>query len=248
MALRRTRLIPALLSAAAAFAPAQSVISTQSGLVYSVRGRVSVEGSGSLPMGGKLRQLKSGEILAAERGRAEVLLNPAAVLRLGNMTRVRMDDVQLSDPCLTLLSGSAVISIIQLAKGRMPKDDHIEIHLAGGIVVLTHPGEYRFDADPNAGLRVFDGRAEVLGAATPVFLRRGKSIGFEHFEVMKFNARSMDTLERWARASSEPARPRGELRPIPPYIGFGVSNQRSQDQAPQQPGGFTNSAAPRPAQ
>lgn len=216
MAVRRARLIPALL-ATAALAPAQRVISAESGLVYTVRGRVSIEGSGLLPMGNKLRQLKAGEILFAERGRAEVLLNPATVLRLGNMSRLRMDDLELSDPCVTLLSGSAVISIAELPKGRLPKEDRIEVHATGGIVVLSHPGEYRFDASPSAGLRVYDGKAEVIGGAVPVMVRRGRSVDFARFEIAKFDPRSADSLERWAHSSTPPP-PRSALSLLPPPL------------------------------
>ncbi len=207
-----------------------------------------MEGSGPLPMGDKLRQLKAGETLAAERGRAEVLLNPATVLRLGNMSRLRMDNVEVSDPCLTLLSGSAVISIYHLARGQMPKQDRVEVHTGGGIVVLSRPGEYRIDADGHAGLRVYEGRAGVSGAPDPLGaidslkVGRGKSVDFSSFEIAKFDTRSADSLERWAQASSRtPAR---GLRPIPPPLGLDAKIQQPQQpqQAQQQPGGFTNSA------
>src|ERR1019366_8356620 len=74
---------------------AQDVISAKSGLVYYVEGDVFVEGAGSLRIGAS-RQLNEGESLITGRGRAEVLLNPATVLRVGDATRVWMNGTELT--------------------------------------------------------------------------------------------------------------------------------------------------------
>ena len=89
--------------------PRSRVISAKAGFVFFVQGRVSVEG-GPLSTGEHFRQLRNGESLSTQRGRAEVLLNPGVVLRLGDMSRLHMDDVKLTDACVSLESGSAVIA------------------------------------------------------------------------------------------------------------------------------------------
>ena len=232
MALRRARAISALI-AAAALAPAQKVISAKSGLVYYVQGRVSVEGSSPLPFGDTLRQLQSGETLASERGRAEVLLNPGTVLRLGNMTRIRMDDIKITYPCVTILSGSAVITVRYLLK-----PDQVEVHAGTSTIILDRPGEYRFDAGASPNLRVFQGRAAVTSAVESVpKLRRGQSIDLGDLSIAKFDAKKTDSLERWAQLRSNPPQ-RWGLRPVPPPLGLEPRSQQSS-----QPGGFTNSAA-----
>ena len=117
MALRRSRLAFVILAfvtlASATLAPAQKIVSAKSGLVYFSTGRVWVDNS-QLKSGSIKRQMSSGETLYAERGRAEVLLNPGTVLRLGDMSRFRLDDVRLTDSCVSLLSGSAVVTVKRL--------------------------------------------------------------------------------------------------------------------------------------
>src|ERR1700733_6413894 len=87
---------------------AQDVISAKAGLVYFVVGRVSIVGRGKLAIGPVNRQLNEGESLFSEAGRAEVLLNPGTVLRIGDKTRIRMDGVELTDTRISIETGSAV--------------------------------------------------------------------------------------------------------------------------------------------
>src|SRR5579863_9200337 len=105
---------------------AQDVISAKAGLVYFVLGRVSIVGGERLASGPENRQLNSGEILFSEAGRAEVLLNPGAVLRTGDMTRLRMDNVELADTHVSIEAGSAVVTVSQI-----PKLARVAIHIAG---------------------------------------------------------------------------------------------------------------------
>ena len=186
---------------------AQKVISARAGLVYFVKGRVSVTGSGRLPTGARLHQLSSGEELFTERGRTEILMNPGAVLRLGEMSRLRMDDVDLTRSKVSIESGSAVVTVRQ-----MPKPDCVLVEVNGAVVVLKHPGMYRFDAD-GSRLRVFDGRAE-LAEDHALVVKRGQSVALEDWVVARFNTKDSDDLESWAAAQSYQP-PRGP-RALPP--------------------------------
>ncbi len=103
--------------AAGGVAIAQDVISAQAGLVYFVEGQVSISGGVRLKAGAKLHQLKADETLFVERGRAEVLLNPGTVLRLGPMSRIRMDSTELTDTRISMEDGSAVITVNQAPAG-----------------------------------------------------------------------------------------------------------------------------------
>src|ERR1700683_5383271 len=130
---------------------AQRVISAKSGLVLFVQGRVSVEG-GPLKTGESYRQLKDGESLSIDRGRAEVLLNPGMILRLGDMSRLHMDDVKLTDACVSLQSGSAVITVNYILK-----TDRIRLLAGGNVILMKKEGVYRLDI-AQGRLRVFSGR------------------------------------------------------------------------------------------
>lgn len=226
------------LCAAAALAPAQPVVSAKSGLVYFSVGRVWVEQS-PLRSGQIVRQLKAGELLHTTRGRAEVLLNPGTVLRLGNNSQLRMDDVALVDADVSLLAGSAVVTLTNA-----PRQDHVKLHLGTGTVRLERDGVYRLDSGPGqARLRVFSGRAEVLRSSSsqPVVVRQGASLEMDDLQVAKFDPKDTDALDRWAQSRPKPPAPRG-LRPVPPRMtSRGVP-------PPPQSGPAQTAAPPTPAQ
>jgi hypothetical protein len=203
-------------------APAQKVVSAKAGLVFFVQGRASVEG-GALSTGEHFRQLKPGESLSTERGRAEVLLNPGVILRLGDMSRLHMDDVKLTDACVSLESGSAVVTVNYILKY-----DHVRLVAAGSVIVMEQEGVYRIDVTQvdiaRARLRVFNGKAEVRrddGSAGRVIVKRGQSVNLDDgLNVAKFDVKDTDALQRWASARSRTLAPREfRLHPQPPNFG-----------------------------
>jgi hypothetical protein len=210
---------------AASVGIAQQVISAKAGLVYFVLGRVSIAGSGRLASGAVNRQLNKGEILFSETGRAEVLLNPGTVLRIGAMTRIRMDGVELTDTRVSIEAGSAVVTVNQL-----PKLDRVEIHSGGAAVVLKGDGVFRFDAgrletdriDREAPrLRVFSGQAEVYreeeasseDSPVRIVARRGQAVRLEDLQAGKFDLKDADALQRWAQMRGTPT-----WIPLPPIV------------------------------
>lgn len=189
---------------------AQQVISAKAGLVYSVMGRVSIEGSGRLGIGAVYRQLKPGENLFSEDGRAEVLLNPGAVLRIGEGTRIRMEGVELTDARVSIDAGSAVVTVYQA-----PKLDRVEIHIGGAVAMIKGAGVYRFDAGlPGANgfdsgapwMRVFSGDAEASQENSPskIIVKRGQAVRLPHLQASKFDLRDTDALQKWAEERGTP--------------------------------------------
>jgi hypothetical protein len=212
----RARLIVGVLAGAVVLAGdalAQRVISAKSGFVFYVTGRVSIEG-GRLKNGESYRQLKNGESLSTERGRAEVLLNPGTILRLGDMSRLHMDDVKLTDACVSLESGSAVVTVNYIVK-----TDRIRLIAGGSVIVMKQEGVYRLDA---GRLRVFKGKAEVRrdGSAPTVTVKRGQAVDLDDgLKIARFDLKDIDALERWANARSRTPFPRG-LSIRPPSLGI----------------------------
>jgi hypothetical protein len=196
---------------------AQRVISAKAGFVYYVQGRAFVEG-GRLKTGESFRQLKAGENLSTERGRAEVLLNPGTVLRLGEMSRLHMDNINLTDACVSLESGSAVITVNSVLK-----TDHIRLIAGGNVIVMERAGVYRLDVTQGR-LRVFSGRAEVRreGSAALVTVKRGHAVNLDDgLSVAKFNLKDTDALQLWASARSRVPLVRGYgLRLQPPRVAW----------------------------
>lgn len=212
---------------------AQKVISAKAGLVYFVQGRAWVEG-GRLNSGGTIQQLRAGEMLSTERGRVELLLNPGTVLRLGEMGRMRMDNVDLTDTRLTVNQGAAVITV-----NNPPKLDRVELHAGGGVVVLKGAeGVYRFDAGPSANgrarLRVYSGQAAVYlenagngtSNAAESLVRGGYAVTLDDLAIAKFDTKDTDAFEQWAEARGRRPAYRG-MRPMPPRIGWGDSVTRA---------------------
>lgn len=173
---------------------AQDVISARAGLIYFVEGRVSVDGN-RLKTGGKLHQLAPGDDLTTDHGRAEVLLNPGTVLRLGELTRIRMDSVDLVDTRVSIEAGSAVITV-----GQTPKFDRVEIDIGGAEVVLKGEGVYRFDGGGEPRMRVYAGEAEIAGGdgLSTTVAKRGQAVCLQDLKVAKFDTGDADALQLWA--------------------------------------------------
>jgi hypothetical protein len=192
---RSGRLIVALALTAGGMALAQEVVSAKAGMVYLVIGRISVEGSGRLAVGAPNRQLLEGETLFDESGRAALSLNPGTILSIGDATRVRMDNVDLTDTRVSLLTGSAVLTV-----NRAPKLDRVEIRIAGAIVVPKGDGVYRLDSNP-ARLRVYSGAAEVfLGSGLPkIIAKRGQSFYLQDLQLTRFDTDDADSLQLWGQ-------------------------------------------------
>jgi hypothetical protein len=200
---------------------AQQMISAKAGLVYFVLGRVSIAGRGRLAIGALNRQLKEGEILLSEAGRAEVLLNPSTVLRIGGMTRIRMDGVDLMDTRVSIEAGSAVVTVNQL-----PKLDRVEIHIGAAVVVMKSVGVYRFDADRARAdasvLRVFSGEALVFreegaspeNGALKTVAKRGQAVRLQDLQAGKFDLKDSDALQEWAEIRGTPP----PIPPMPPMV------------------------------
>ncbi len=185
----------------ASAALAQRVISAKAGFVFFVQGRASVEG-GRLSAGESYRQLKAGESLSTDRGRVEVLLNPGTVLRLGETSRLRMDDVKITDACVSLKSGSAVVTVRSILK-----DDHVRLIAGGSVIVMKQTGVYRLDMGAaQARLRVYKGQAEVRrddGSAAKVIVKHGQMVNLgDGLKIAKFDVKETDALQRWASARS----------------------------------------------
>src|SRR6266446_3754532 len=76
---------------------AQSVISARSGVIHYIEGDVAIDGASIHPKFAEFLELKSGQVLATQEGRAEVLLTPGVFLRLAENSSVRMLSNSLAD-------------------------------------------------------------------------------------------------------------------------------------------------------
>ena len=190
-------LVYSLVFSAAAWG--QSVISAHSGVVHYVEGQVNVDGAALHPKSTEFPDIKPGQILATEDGRAEILLTPGVFLRLPENSSVRMVSNSLADTRIEIVSGSALVEV-----GQLLRDNAITIDVHGVEIALPKQGLYRIDADP-ARLRVYDGEARVIAGAGGIDVKRGREValGAPTLEARNFDAKSTDAFYRWSARRSE---------------------------------------------
>jgi hypothetical protein len=177
---------------------AQNVISARSGLIHYVEGKVTLNGEQVVVKAAQFPEMKGGQELRTELGRAEVLLSPGAFLRLSEDSAVRMVNNRIEDTRLQVLAGSALLEI-----GDFDTKEQAITALVGGTgVEVKKRGLYRIDANPPQ-LRVYDGAATVVADGQSVTIKAGKqtaltaAIGPEKFDKDKG-----DAFLRWAARRS----------------------------------------------
>ncbi len=178
---------------------AQSVISAKSGLIHYAEGRVLLDGQPVEQHLGTFPDIKEKAELRTEEGRAEVLLTPGVVLRVGESSAIRMVTNRLIDTRVEFLSGSALVEAADL-----PKDNGVTVVYNEHAVRLLKKGLYRFDSEP-AQLRVYDGEAQVdAGSGKLVPVTDGRMMAFTgDMAVTKFDTKDGDALYRWAKRRAE---------------------------------------------
>ena len=184
-------LILAVLSATNA--PAQTVVSAQSGMINYTEGQVLVNNRDIEVTSSRFPQLRLEEVLSTKEGRAEVLLNPGSFLRVGENSSVRLASSSLTRPSVEVLSGSVVLEVA--AEG---KDELVTLTWKDVVLSLAKHGVFRLDTDP-AVLRVFDGEVSVSSAGHQVTVGKGKMLPFNGtWASVRFDAEQTDSLDRWS--------------------------------------------------
>jgi hypothetical protein len=179
-------------------ASAQSVISAKSGLIHYVEGRALLGDQLVEPLAGNFPEVKENAQLRTEDGRAEVLLTPGVVLRVGESSAIRMITNRLIDTRVEFLSGTALVEASDLLK-----DNSVTMVYQDYTVRLLKKGLYRFDSEP-AQLRVYDGQAQVESGGKTVAVDEGRMLPFNgDMAVTKFDTKDGDSLYRWAKRRSE---------------------------------------------
>lgn len=179
---------------------AQSVISAHSGTIHYTEGQVSLDGTPVQPKFGEFPEVKSGQVLAAQDGRAEILLTPGVFLRMAENSSFKMISNQLTNTRLEVQSGSAMIEV-----GELLSDNAITVVFHNADVSIAKRGLYRFDSDP-ARLRVYEGELNVVSASTdPMTVRRAHELVFGEpkLEAKSFDAKITDDFYRWSARRDE---------------------------------------------
>ena len=189
----------ALLAITATPGRAQYVVSAKSGTINLTEGQVQMDGQKVDAAIARYPAIKEASVLRTEDGRAEVLLTPGVVLRLGDHASLKMITNRLIDTRLELLGGSAVVEADLVGK-----DTSVTMVVNGAAVSLPKAGIYRFNFDP-AQVKVYKGEAAVLAGSvtTLVGASRMCALGATAAAVEKFATDDTDALDHWSRRRGE---------------------------------------------
>jgi hypothetical protein len=176
----------------------QSVISAHSGVIHYVEGQVSVDGKAVQPKFAEFPYVKTGQTLAAEDGRAEILLTPGVFLRVAEASSVRMISNKLADTRVEIVTGSGLAEV-----GELLADNAITLQFHDAQIALLKKGLYRIDADPGR-LRVYEGEARVTSGSQTLSVKRGHEVEFGAvLEARGFDTKSTDAFYRWGGRRAE---------------------------------------------
>lgn len=190
--------VTVLVGSASFVASAQSVISAKSGMVHYAEGRVLLGDQLVENKFGEFPTVKENEQLRTEEGRAEVLLTPGVLLRLGESSAIRMITNRLIDTRVEFLSGSILVEVEDLLK-----DNGITLVYKDYTVQLLKKGLYRFDSEP-AALRVYDGAAVAQLNGKTEEVKDGHVLALDgDLKLARFNKDDVDSLYLWSRRRSE---------------------------------------------
>lgn len=176
----------------------QYAISAKSGLISYVEGRALLgEQEVVVKTGGRLTEMKPEQTLKTEEGRAEVLLSPGVILRLGENSSLKMIANRLEDTRVELLSGVANVEAAEL-----PKDVSVTLLVGDAAVSLRKTALVMLDAEK--GIRVYKGEAQVMAGGSVEILKDGREMALVAGQpITKFDKKETDSLYRWAARRAE---------------------------------------------
>lgn len=208
---------------------AQPVISAKSGVLAYVEGKVFL---GDQPVEysvTKFPEMKENAVLRTEEGRAEVLLTPGVLLRLGENSSLKLITNRLIDTRLELLTGSAVVEADAIGK-----DNSVTVVCKNGAVGLSKAGIYRFDSNSGT-LKVFKGEASVKMGNDTTLVSGGRMamLSGTSAAVEKFSIDDTDALDHWSHrrgeynamanvSAAKSLMDMGGYSAYAPYLGIGV--------------------------
>src|SRR5712671_1963934 len=103
--------LAAVVILAAASLDAQRIVSARAGMVSYIQGDVFLDREPEQLGSSKLLQLRDGQGVRTEQGRAELLVGPDAVLWVDQHSQARFEKTDLDDVGIRLEAGSVLIEV-----------------------------------------------------------------------------------------------------------------------------------------
>jgi hypothetical protein len=189
----------AMLALVVITASGQPIISAKSGVIAGLEGKVFLDNQALESSVTHFSDMKENSVLRTEDGRAEVLLPPGYVLRIGENASFKMLTNRLIDTRVEMMTGSGIVEVDENSK-----DTNVVVALKAGAATLSRTGVYRFDSEP-ARIKVFSGTASVLLGESTILVPTGHILSLAGGAAMveKFDAGDTDALDHWARRRGE---------------------------------------------
>ena len=136
--------------------------------------------------------------LRTSAGRAEVVLAPGSILRVGEKSQVQMLSSRIHEVRLRLIQGDAIIEIAEISG-----ENSISVLCAAAVVQFRKAGSYRLDVQPGGFsiLKVFQGQARVAknGIQRKVGSKRSIELAGRLGRAARFDPADGDSLNVWNR-------------------------------------------------
>lgn len=189
------------LALSASICLAQNVAPSHSGTVDYFEGDVSIDGLQVVSQTARFSTLKEQSVLKTGEGRAEILLTPGVILRVGANSSVRMVDSNLMHTQVQLVSGTAMVEAAE--SDTDVKDPPVTILYNGNQAQPVKYGIFEITSDP-AQVRVYKGEARVSsGDDKWKNVKDGNQISLtETLATSKFDDKVADDLFLWSRDRS----------------------------------------------
>jgi hypothetical protein len=184
----------------ATFCAAQNIAPVHSGTVDYFEGDVTIDGVKLVSQVARFSAINEQSVLHTGLGRAEILLTPGVLLRVGENTSVKMLDNRLMSTRVEFLSGTAMVEAVD--SGTTVKDPPVTIIYKGFEAQPVHNGVFELKSQPSQ-VRVFKGEAKVVGNGTSLNVKDGNQVDLTTtMASSKFDAKEGDDLYVWSRDRS----------------------------------------------
>ena len=170
------------------------------GTVNYIEGQTSID---SHPLNSDLTRwpkLRPGQSFTTGKGKAEILLTPGVLLRVGNDSSVKIS-LGISGIEVGVDKGHAMIEVANI-----DRNTNVFVIEGGATTRLVGPGLYDFNLNQDK-LRVFDGKAVVEDGGSPVKVGSGHAItiaSYNRLQLQHFSKKSYEVgdLYRWSSLRS----------------------------------------------
>lgn len=177
---------------------AQEIISAVGGMVYHVEGDALIEDKALKFDPARPPQLKKGEKLRTETGRAEVMVVPEGFMRLAPYSSMEMVRVGSDSAQMRLHKGWAIVDLREVWD-----KDSVSVVIGENEIKFLKGGLYRLEARENepVRLKVFKGKAAVVVAGNEMTVKskRMMEIRGASDAAVKFDPKDIDSFDEWQR-------------------------------------------------